>query len=68
MTLTVIRAEPCTNDRESWCRVWSYRGDKVMVSELSWTLARRIVPKLLSRHGIQDVSGWCWGRSFVVRK
>lgn len=50
-SLEALRCIPCENDREQWARVITCRGDNVLVSELSWPLARRILPKLLARYG-----------------
>ena len=67
--LDAIGIEPCQNDRDGyWCRVitlWRYRGK--CVSELSWPLALRLVPKLLASHGIEDIAGWVHGRGFIPR-
>lgn len=52
--LEAVRVVPCSNERESWARVITCRGEDVLYSELSWPLARRIVPKLLERYGITD--------------
>lgn len=56
MLLICTQAESC---RESWCRVFTLRpGDtQARISDLSWQLARRIIPRLLARHGITEAPG-----------
>ncbi len=68
MTLQLIVCEPCANDREAWCRVWTVRDDRESVSELSWHLARRIVPKLLARYGRPTPPGLFHGAPILIRK
>lgn len=64
--LEAIRCEPAGDGFEAWCRVWTYRGDEVHISELSWPLARRIVPRLLARYGIGTPPGLFAGTAILV--
>lgn len=65
--LQALRLEPCDNScRQTWLRVWTVRGNHVHLSELSWTLARRLIPRLLARYGVTDLAGLFTGRLFSL--
>ena len=66
--LEMMMCEPCDNDREAWARVWTIRDGITHVSELSWRLARRLLPKLAARHGVTDLCVLFAGRPMVVRR
>jgi hypothetical protein len=68
MQLEAVLCEPCQNDRDGhWCRVWTFRGAEARVSDLSWALARRIVPRLLAMHGAEVPPGLFNGGTALVR-
>ncbi len=69
--LESLCCEPCggpygADCGQSWARVWTVREGRTHISELSWPLARRIVPKLAARHGITDENLWT-GQTFLIR-
>lgn len=51
-----------------WYRITTVRWDRVLTSDLSFDLARRLVPKLLTRHGVKDTVGVFTGRYFPIHK
>ena len=64
--LELICCQPCSNDREAWYRVHTIRDGVHRMNELSIPLARRIVPKLWERYGL-DTTGMFAGQSRIVR-
>ncbi len=67
MPLEAIMFEHCDNGRESWCRVWTCRAGEWHISELACELARRVVPVLLQRYGMELVPGIFAGRVVLVK-
>lgn len=59
--LDTVFVVPCRdNRRNAWCRVVTNRGEVTRLNDMSWPLARRIVPKLLARYGAEVPVGF-WG-------
>ena len=69
--LTMIRVESCEDRWGSWARVWTARGEAgVRISDISWEMARRLVPVLLRQNGIdENAPGIFAGEAiFAIRK
>ena len=68
--LTMIRVESCEDRDGCWARVWTAREeDGLRISDISWEMARRLVPVLLRRNGVGDVvTGIFAGEAVFVTK
>lgn len=66
--LQFVSCEQCSNDRDGvWVRVWTWRGDEPLISDLSWSLAQRLVPRLLARYGVVGRLPGMWGTPIFIR-
>jgi hypothetical protein len=66
LPLRGIRCEAMANEREQWCRVWTVRGERTLCSDLSWTVASRLVWGLLKRYGFEDLPAGMFGGTPVL--
>ena len=66
--LRMIRVESCEGRWGCWARVWTVRGEGgVRISDISWEMARRMVPVLLRRNGVaEEVPGIFAGEAYFV--